>query len=168
MIRSARLDNLFSWVASQLVTRNKLQVSSDLMGMSDIENKHHNEDEQCIKHIQVNLMMQKVALIALYVFHKSKGWADEDQEAGYIENVEVFSPLDFCSGAPWDRVFVQLQVEKNSDNDEKAEKYDLDKKASYYHPLSSFHAVQGSTALHSSSWIEAQHLCFSNWVHVLG
>jgi hypothetical protein len=45
-LNSVWFDNLLSRVASQFIVRNDVQLASDFMGMSDIENNHRNEDEQ--------------------------------------------------------------------------------------------------------------------------
>lgn len=55
-------------------------------------------------------MAQKIALIALDVFRKSKKRAHQDQETGRIENVEMFAPGNTPIEGAWDRVFAQLPV----------------------------------------------------------
>jgi hypothetical protein len=63
----------------------------------------------------------------------------------------MFAPLNLSREAAWDRVFAQLEVEQNRDDDEEAKKYDLDKKASDDNALASLHAVKTSATLNAAT-----------------
>lgn len=121
------------------------------MWMSDIEDNHGNEYEQGVKNVQVHLMTQKVALIALYIFHNSKNRADQDQQTRRIKNVEMFTPGNLRGEGAWDRVFAQLQIKQDSNNNEEAKKDDLDKKARDDNALASLHTFKAPATLNAAT-----------------
>ena len=75
--------------------------------------------------------------------------------------LRCLAPLNLSREAAWDRVFAQLEVEQNSDDNEEAKKYDLDKKANNDNALASLHTVKASATLNAATWIKVSIILFT-------
>lgn len=109
--------------------------------MKNVKNSHCHKDQYSIKDIQKYLVMQKKPIVSLNILHQAEHRSHHNQEASRIQHIQVLSPRDGRVVAPWDRVFLQLQVEATRCNYKEAEKEDLDEKSHHNDLFAQFHVV---------------------------
>jgi hypothetical protein len=89
-----------------------------------IEDDHHNQHEQRIKRIDIVLMLQQRAIIALQVLHHPEHRAHHDQEARGVHGPDVLLPREGAARLDrWDED--EAPVEADGDDHEEGEEGEL-------------------------------------------
>lgn len=94
--------------------------------MPDVEQHHGEKHEASVEDVEVDLVAQERAVVALRVFRDTEDGSDHDEDRSGVENVKEAGPGDVDGGGARSRVAVNAHVEDAGDDDKEAEEEDLD------------------------------------------
>jgi hypothetical protein len=119
--------------------------------MHHIQKNHGGKDEQRIKNVQVYLVVQKIPVIPLQILGQPEDGAHHDQEAGNVEDMEMFAPGDVGRTGARDWEALEFPVKVRRDNYEEPKEENLNKQADHNDPLAGLVAIHVAAALNATT-----------------